>query len=88
MLTGCGGSKEEAAPEVKKGDEQTAQVELKFLHKWPQPQNMPYFEEVIKEFEATHPNIKINMEAVADEPIKDKLRVLMGTDCKKICSIR
>ena len=80
MLTGCGGSKEEAAPEVKKGDEQTAQVELKFLHKWPQPQNMPYFEEVIKEFEATHPNIKINMEAVADEPIKDKLRVLMGTD--------
>lgn len=55
-------------------------VELKFLQKWPQPQNMAYFEEVVAEFEKANPNVKITMEAVADEPIKDKLRVLMGTD--------
>lgn len=55
-------------------------VEIKFLHKWPQPANMAYFEAIVKSFEAANPNIKIKMEAVADEPIKDKLRVLMGSD--------
>lgn len=66
----------------RKGDAGGAsgQVEIKFLHKWPQPQNMKYFDEVVKAFEAAHPDIKIKMEAVADEPIKDKLRVLMGSD--------
>ncbi|WP_025026412.1 ABC transporter substrate-binding protein [Caldalkalibacillus mannanilyticus] len=53
-------------------------VELKFLHKWPQPEFSPYFDEVIKEFEKQHPHIRIAVEAVADEPIKDKLRVVMG----------
>jgi raffinose/stachyose/melibiose transport system substrate-binding protein len=53
-------------------------VVLRFLHKWPEPETLPYFEDVVKNFEAQHPNIKIEMEAVADEPIKDKLRVMMG----------
>ena len=53
-------------------------VVLKFLHKWPEPETLPYFQEVVKNFEAQNPNIKIEMEAVADEPIKDKLRVMMG----------
>jgi raffinose/stachyose/melibiose transport system substrate-binding protein len=54
------------------------QIILRFLHKWPQPENLPYFQDVVKNFEDTHPNIKIEMEAVADEPIKDKLRLIMG----------
>lgn len=53
-------------------------VELKLLHKWPQPEYAPYFEEVVKEFESQNPNIKVKIEAVADEPMKDKLRVIMG----------
>ena len=53
-------------------------VELKFLHKWPEPERIPYFQAVVKEFETANPNIKISMEAVADEPMKDKLRVMMG----------
>ncbi len=80
LTTGCGGPNKETSHKMGKENGQTEQIVLKFLHKWPQPQNMPYFEEVIREFEATHPNIRIEMEAVADEPIKDKLRVLMGTD--------
>lgn len=58
----------------------TEKIELKFLHKWPQPENSAYFEEVVKAFEEENPNIKVNVEAIGDEPIKDKLRVLMGTD--------
>ena len=53
-------------------------VVLKFLHKWVEPENLPYMQEVVKNFEALHPNIKIESEAVGDEPIKDKLRVMMG----------
>jgi raffinose/stachyose/melibiose transport system substrate-binding protein len=57
-----------------------AEVTVSFLHKWPEPENMAYFDKAVKEFEATHPDIKIKMEAVADEPYKDKIRVLMASD--------
>lgn len=57
-----------------------ADVTLSFLHKWPEPENMAYFEPAVKEFEAANPDIKIKMEAVADEPYKDKIRVLMGSN--------
>lgn len=55
-------------------------ITLKFLHKWPEPENMAYFEPAVAAFEASHPNIDIDMEAVADEPYKDKIRVLMASD--------
>ncbi|MEH7384519.1 ABC transporter substrate-binding protein [Bacillus sp. JJ1521] len=67
LLSGCSNSSS--------GDGKTV---LKFLHKWPQPEYAPYFEEVVKEFEKQNPDIKIDMEAIADEPIKDKLRVILG----------
>jgi raffinose/stachyose/melibiose transport system substrate-binding protein len=57
-----------------------AEVTVTFLHKWPEPENMAYFTKAVEEFEATHPDIKIKMEAVADEPYKDKIRVLMASD--------
>ncbi|MET3287557.1 UNVERIFIED_CONTAM: raffinose/stachyose/melibiose transport system substrate-binding protein [Brevibacillus sp. OAP136] len=72
-LAGCSQSSQPASS----GDA-GGKIELKFLEKWPQPQYAPYFEEIVKEFENANPSIKIKMEAVADEPIKDKLRVIMG----------
>jgi raffinose/stachyose/melibiose transport system substrate-binding protein len=71
LITGCSSSSTSSK-------EESGKVVLKFLHKWPQPEYAPYFEEVVKEFEDKNPNIKIKMEAVADEPIKDKLRVILG----------
>ncbi|UFJ39924.1 ABC transporter substrate-binding protein [Brevibacillus humidisoli] len=73
VFSGCAGSTSTSQDSAGDG-----QIVLKFLHKWPQPEYSPYFEEVVKEFEKQHPNIKISMEAVADEPMKDKLRVIMG----------
>jgi raffinose/stachyose/melibiose transport system substrate-binding protein len=70
VLTGCSSSSST--------NEDSGKVVLKFLHKWPQPEYAPYFEEVVKAFEKENPDIKIKMEAVADEPIKDKLRVILG----------
>ena len=57
-----------------------AEVTVTFLHKWPEPENMAYFNKAVEEFEAAHPDIKVKMEAVADEPYKDKIRVLMASD--------
>jgi raffinose/stachyose/melibiose transport system substrate-binding protein len=53
---------------------------VSFLHKFPEPENMAYFDAAVAEFEAANPAIDIVMEAVADEPYKDKIRVLMASD--------
>lgn len=53
---------------------------VSFLHKFPEPENMAYFDAAVAEFEADNPTIDIVMEAVADEPYKDKIRVLMASD--------
>ncbi|SHR25945.1 extracellular solute-binding protein [Mycobacteroides abscessus subsp. abscessus] len=71
VITGCSSS-------TSSNEDDSDKIVLKFLHKWPQPQYAPYFEEVVKEFESQNPDIKIKMEAIADEPIKDKLRVILG----------
>ncbi|PWM37600.1 MAG: hypothetical protein DBX66_05060 [Clostridiales bacterium] len=56
-------------------------VQLKLLHKWPDPETKgPFFDVVIANYEEANPNIDIVDEAVGDEPIKDKLRVLMGSN--------
>jgi raffinose/stachyose/melibiose transport system substrate-binding protein len=70
VLTGCSSSSS--------SNEESGKVVLKFLHKWPQPEYAPYFEEVVEAFEKENPDITIKMEAIADEPIKDKLRVILG----------
>src|SRR5699024_4847498 len=54
------------------------QVTIHVLEKWPEPENAPYFEEAVEAFEEENPNISIELEAVADEPIKDKLRTALG----------
>jgi raffinose/stachyose/melibiose transport system substrate-binding protein len=84
FLAGCVGgvtapdAEQPAQEEVVKQPEQ-APVELRFFHKWPEPEHMAFYEWAIKEFEAENDNIKIKMEAVADEPYKDKIRVLMAS---------
>ncbi len=57
-----------------------AQTTIEFLHRWPEPGYMPYFRQAVKTFEARNPDIDVSMDAVADEPYKDKIRVLMGSD--------
>ena len=54
-------------------------VTIRFFHKWPEPEHIAYYEWVIDQFEAEYPNINVEMEAVADEPYKDKIRVVMAS---------
>lgn len=53
-----------------------ATVTISFLEKWPEPQYAPYFQRVVSAYQRTHPNVKISLQAVGDQPYKDKIRVL------------
>jgi raffinose/stachyose/melibiose transport system substrate-binding protein len=53
---------------------------VSFLHKYPEPESMRFFEAAVAAYENAHPDVDIVMEAVADEPYKDKIRVLMASD--------
>jgi len=75
LLAGCG-TTATTAPEDTSND---GPVTIRFFHKWPEPEQLEYYNYVISEFEKTHPNIKVTMEAVADEPYKDKIRILMAS---------
>ncbi|HEX3026274.1 MAG TPA: extracellular solute-binding protein [Clostridia bacterium] len=78
ILSGCGGTKSGSSTSS------TKPVTITFLHKWPEDSNMAFFKQVIKSFEAKHPNVTIKMEAVGDQDIKDKLRVMVGGTCPDI----
>ena len=78
-LAACGGSSGSTAP-TDNASSTAEQITLKFLHKWPQPENQVYFDEVAAAYMKEYPNVTIVSEGVADEPIKDKLRVMMGSD--------
>jgi raffinose/stachyose/melibiose transport system substrate-binding protein len=81
LLSACGTAATEAPKPADSGaaPASTEQVTLKFFHKWPEPEQLDYYNYVIAEFQKAHPNIKIEMEAVADEPYKDKIRILMAS---------
>lgn len=61
-----------------------AKITLSFLHKWPEEANIAYFNDLIKRFEKQHPNVTIKMEAVGDQDIKDKLRIMVGGTCPDV----
>ena len=85
VLAACGGSAETAAPQVEDEGEaapaaqEEEEITLSFFHKWPEPEQLEYYNYVIAEFEKSNPNITIEMEAVADEAYKDKIRILMNS---------
>src|SRR5579884_570113 len=55
-------------------------VTISFLEKWPEPQYAPYFQKVVADYEKQHPNVHINLQAVGDQPYKDKIRVLTAAN--------
>ncbi len=77
MLTACGGG---GGSDEGQGGSSDGQVTIKFVHKFPEEKRMKFFEDVVADFEKANPNIKIEMTAYGDEEIKDKTRVLLGSD--------
>ena len=53
---------------------------ITFLHKYGDPRYTPYFDGVVAAYEASHPNVKIDVTAETDQGVKDKLRVLAASN--------
>ncbi len=47
-----------------------------FLERWPEPQYKPFWDKVVADYVALHPDVEIDHQAIADQPYKDKIRVL------------
>src|SRR6266480_2258249 len=71
VVTACGGAG---------GSAGGGTVNITFLEKWPEPQYAPYFQKVVKDYEQLHPNVHITLQAVGDQPYKDKIRVLTAAN--------
>lgn len=56
------------------------EVTLKFLHRWTQEPDSIFFEEVVANYEEQNPNIKIDMEVVSNDPFKEKIKIILGTE--------
>ena len=77
-LIGCGKKKDNNLKEKDaSGDEK---VTLKLFHNWINKDEAPYFEDIAKEFEKSHPNVHIKIENVGDPDYKSKLKVMLGAN--------
>src|SRR5579884_2832497 len=72
IVSACGGSSGNSSG--------GGNVTISFLEKWPEPQYAPYFQKVVADYEKQHPNVHINLQAVGDQPYKDKIRVLTAAN--------
>jgi raffinose/stachyose/melibiose transport system substrate-binding protein len=52
---------------------------LSMVTKFADPKYAPYFEQVVKSYEAANPGVTIKLEQVGDQPYKDKIRVLSAS---------
>ncbi|WP_331769402.1 extracellular solute-binding protein (plasmid) [Embleya sp. NBC_00888] len=76
-LTACGGSSQKRAEQPKDlNTPAKKEGHLVFLEKWPDPQYAPFFKKVVADYEAANPGVTIDLQAVGDQPYKDKIRVL------------
>lgn len=78
LLTGCGNSASTAKSSSGLSENET--VTLKFVTKIPEDERQKCMTEIIDSFKKEHPDIKIEQTAYGDEEIKDKLKVLLGSN--------
>jgi len=55
-------------------------VEIKFLHRWTQEPYSTFFNEVAADFEKLHPNINVDVQAISNDPFKEKIKIVLGSD--------
>lgn len=74
-LSGCGSSNSSNGK-----SDSSKTVTISFVNKFPESNRQTCIKKLIADFEKKHPNIKIKQQAYGDEEIKDKLKVLLGSN--------
>ncbi|MEU2790062.1 ABC transporter substrate-binding protein [Streptomyces sp. NPDC007100] len=52
---------------------------LTILEKWADPEYAPYFKDVVRDYERRNPGVTIDLQAVGDQPYKDRIAVLAAS---------
>lgn len=52
---------------------------LTILEKWADPQYAPYFRKMVREYEKRNPGVSIDLQAVGDQPYKDRIAALAAS---------
>ncbi|UNO43289.1 ABC transporter substrate-binding protein [Streptomyces sp. MST-110588] len=52
---------------------------LTILEKWADPEYAPYFKDVVRAYEQRNPGVTIDLQAVGDQPYKDRIAVLAAS---------
>jgi len=55
-------------------------VEIKFLHRWTQEPYSTFFNEVAADFEKLNPDITVDVQAISNDPFKEKIKIVLGSD--------
>lgn len=55
-------------------------ITIRFLHQWAEENRLPYWQELVDAYMAQNSDVIIEMEAISNEPYKDKMRVILGGD--------
>ncbi len=85
-LVACGQKSENGSGENQAGDGKGSeqgkaeQITLKFLHRFPEEPFKGFLDDMVAAYEKDHPNVKIDIQAVANDPYKEKIKVVLGTD--------
>ncbi|GAA0178865.1 ABC transporter substrate-binding protein [Clostridium sediminicola] len=81
VFTGCGNTNNSSGNDDKSvAADSDSVVTLKLLHRWTQEPDSTFFNEVAAEYEKVNPNVKIDVQSISNDPFKEKIKVVLGTD--------
>ncbi|MGP4039398.1 extracellular solute-binding protein [Gracilibacillus sp. D59] len=80
-LAACGGNDEGSGEDSASGgnESDSSKKTIEFMHLWPEGSSKQHHEivnSIIDEFEADHPDVKVDVEILGNEQYKEKLKVL------------
>lgn len=85
-LVACGGGKEGDKTQGEASDK-ADEVTINFFHRWPNEPRNTFYNDLISEFEAENPGVKVNVDKVLNDAYKEKIRVLIsGEDVPDVFS--
>lgn len=76
-VAACGNDPGQGAVNSGEGSDK---VTINFFHRWPNEPRNTFYNEIIAEFEDLHPNVKVNVDKVLNDPYKEKIRVLVSNE--------
>lgn len=77
LLSACGASGATGDQDLEDLGDKTGTITM--MHHWAEAGYAPYFEQIARDYEAANPGVTVKVEALGNDPYKDKIRVLASS---------